>query len=152
YGHQLSSFDLSLPTLADDPRPVLTAIQSFIDGKESPYARQQRMADECEQALAVLRARLSVRDRQQLTRLLDAAQSAARTREDALFDVGLAWTPMHRCALELGRRLTGVGVIAKDADVFSLTLEEIRALLEAPRSMAETVAERQTNALALSKI
>ena len=152
YGHQLSSFDLSLPTLANDPRPVLTAVQSFINGKESPYIRQQRMTDEREQALGVLFARLSARDRQKFTQLLDVAQKAARTREDALFDVGLAWTPMYRCALELGRRLTGAGVIAGESDVFQLTLDEIRAALNAPHSLVEAVAERRAAAHAWSKI
>jgi pyruvate,water dikinase len=152
YGHQLSSFDLSLPTLADDPRPVLTAIQSFLNGKESPYVRQQRMAVEREAAVEMALNRLSKRDQQKFKRLLEIAQNASRTREDALFDVGLAWTQMHRCALELGRRLAQTGVIAHPGDVFWLAFDEIRATLSMPTPLTATVAERQTNNQVWSKV
>ena len=132
FGHQLSSFDPLLPTLADDPRPVLTAVQSFLGGKESPYNRQQRMETERQEAIAGAEKHLSPRQRQEFHRLLETAQQAARTREDALFDVGLAWTPMRRIALELGRRLAGKGVIAAARDIFWLHLEEIRTALTSP--------------------
>jgi pyruvate,water dikinase len=145
YGHQLSSFDLSLPTLADDPRPVLSAIQAFLNGKESPYVRQQRMSAEREQAAETVLSRLAPRTRGKFTRLLRIAQNAARLREDALFDVGLAWTPLHRCALELGRRLAQASVIAQAGDIFWLNLDEIRASLSTPSPLVATIAERQAN-------
>ena len=144
-GHQLASFDLSLPTLADDPRPVLTAIQAFLNGKESPYIRQEHMSAEREQAIAAIMSRLSARDQQTFKRLLSNAQNAARLREDALFDVGLAWTPMHRCALELGIRLEQANVIAKSTDVFWLNVDEIHAALSMKKSLADKVIERQAN-------
>jgi pyruvate,water dikinase len=145
HGHQLASFDLSLPTLADDPRPVLTAIQAFLNGKESPYLRQERMAAEREQAIATTMNRLSTRDQETFKRLLSIAQNAARLREDTLFDVGLAWTPMRRCALELGRRLEQVNVIAKSTDVFWLNIDEINAAFSTTPSLAAKVIERQAN-------
>jgi len=145
HGHQLASFDLSLPTLADDPRPVLTAIQAFLNGKESPYLRQERMAAEREQAIATTMNRLSTRDQETFKRLLSIAQNAARLREDTLFDVGLAWTPMRRCALELGRRLEQVDVIAKSTDVFWLNIDEINAAFSTTPSLAAKVIERQAN-------
>jgi pyruvate,water dikinase len=145
HGHQLASFDLSLPTLADDPRPVLTAIQAFLNGKESPYIRQERMAAEREHAIATTMNRLSTRDQETFKRLLSIAQNAARLREDALFDVGLAWTPMRHCALELGRRLEQVNVITKSTDVFWLNIDEINAALSTTSSLAARVIERQAN-------
>jgi rifampicin phosphotransferase len=138
--------------LTDDPRPVLTAIQSFLNGKESPYARQQRMTIEREQAVEMALNRLSMRDQQKFKRLLKIAQNASRTREDALFDVGLAWTQMHRCALKLGRRLAQTGVIAYPGDVFWLAFDEIRAALSTPAPLTATVAERQTNNQVWSKV
>jgi rifampicin phosphotransferase len=152
YGHQLSSFDLCLPTLADDPRPVLSAIRAFLDGKESPYTRQEQMAAEREQARGVILKRLTQRQRAKFTRLLETAQHAARTREDALFEVGLAWTQMHRCALELGRRLTGASVLARAADVFRLTVDEIRSAFVLPAALTTLVTERHRHNLAWSKV
>lgn len=145
HGHQLASFDLSLPTLADDPRPVLSAVQAFLNGKESPYARQQAMTAEREAAVARVLGRLSARQAQTFTRLLSTAQNAARLREDALFDVGLAWTPMHRCALELGRRLAQARVLAQDSDIFWLHLDEIEAALTGPKFLAGQVQARKTD-------
>lgn len=152
YGHQLSSFDLSLPTLADDPRPVLSAIQAFLNGKESPYTRQEQMTAEREQAIALALGRLSARDARKFTHLLETAQHAARTREDALFDVGLAWTQMHRCALELGSRLAQLGVFAQADDVFWLTFDEIGAVLVTPKQLTATVTERQSHNQNWSKV
>ena len=148
FGHQLSSFDPLLPTLADDPRPVLAAVQAFLDGKESPYVRQQRMQAERQEAIVAAEKKLSPRQRQEFHRLLETAQGAARTREDALFDVGLAWTPMHRIALELGRRLAEKGIVATGGDVFWLHLEEIRAALTASSqvtNLTDQVAARQAD-------
>jgi rifampicin phosphotransferase len=152
YGHQLSSFDLSLPTLADDPRPVLSAILAFLNGKESPYLRQQRMQAECEQATTLALSRISPRNQQKFTRLLSTAQHAARTREDALFEVGLAWTPMYRCALELGRRLKQAGVLDQPGDIFWLNCAEIFAALSSPQSFVRQIAERKANNQAWSHV
>ncbi len=149
YGHQLSSFDLSLPTLADDPRPILTAIQAFLSGKESPVLRQERMAMEREQAIAWVVSRLAARSQREFSRLLAGAQEVARLREDALFDVGLAWTPMHRCALELGCRLSQAGLIAQPEDIFWLTLSEVRSAFDEEgitgMLLTQRVDERQAN-------
>ncbi len=127
YGHQLASFDLLLPTLADDPRPVLAQVRAFLDGKESPGERQRRMEREREEAVKVTLGRLGPRDQRRFLRLLDRARFAARTREDALFDVGLAWTEMHRGALELGRRFVQAGILQAPDDVFWLRLQEVQA-------------------------
>jgi rifampicin phosphotransferase len=152
YGHQLVSFDLSLPTLADNPRPVLAAIRAFLDGKESPYIRQEQMTAERERATGAILNRLTQRERANFTRLLETAQHAARTREDALFEVGLAWTQMHRCALELGRRLTRGGMIFEAADVFWLTVDEIHGALATPAVLMTLVVERKMHNQAWSKV
>ncbi len=151
YGHQLSSFDLSLPTLADDPRPVLIAIQAFLNEKESPFARQERMMVERERAIEIVLGRLSARDQGKFKQLLATAQNAACIRENALFDVGLAWTQMHRCALELGNRLVQANVIVQPEDVFWLNLNEIHAAVSNPESLISAVAERQANHQAWNK-
>jgi rifampicin phosphotransferase len=152
YGHQLSSFDLSLPTLVDDPRPVFSAVRAFLDGKESPYIRQGQMTLEREGAVALALSRLSARNQAKFTRLLEIAQHAARIREDALFDVGLAWTQMHRSALELGNRLTQMNVLTQASQVFWLTFDEIHAALSMRASLTTTVAERQAHNQDWSKV
>jgi len=143
FGHQISSFDLAQPTLADSPGPVLCAVQAFLDGVTPPQERRARMVAERDAAIARVTARLSRRRQARFAVRLRTAQRAARVREDALFDVGLAWTPMRRCALELGARLARGGVIEAAEDVFWLTLTELREALSAPVPRAEVVARRR---------
>jgi pyruvate,water dikinase len=63
--------------------------------------------------------------RRPFDRSLAAAQEAARVREDALFDLGLAWEPLRRYALELGQRLAEAGVLTGAEQVFWLRHDEI---------------------------
>ena len=130
----------------------MTAIRMFLDGKESPYTRQEQMTAEREQATVAILSRLTPREREKFTRLLETAQHAACTREDALFEVGLAWTQMHRCALELGCRLASSGVLTQFADVFWLTEEEIRGAFATPATLKNTVAERQKHNRVWNKV
>ncbi len=127
YGYQISSFDPLSPTQADDPQPLLSAMEAYRLGKESPDARTQRMAAEREAATARILPRLSARSRHTFETVLAKAQSAAQLRENALFEVGRAWVPMRRDLLELGRRLVAWGAFGKTEDVFWLTDEELHA-------------------------
>ena len=90
------------------------------------------MEAERQEAIVEAEKRLSARLNQEFHQLLETAQQAACTREDALFDVGLAWTPMRRIAVELGRRLAEKGVIATAEDVFWLQLDEMCVALTSP--------------------
>jgi len=143
FGHQLSSFDPLLPTLADDPRPALAAIQAYLSGKESPYERQRRMEAERQEAIADAEKGLSPRLGREFHRVLETAQQAARTREDALFDVGLAWTPMRRLAIELGHQLAEKNIIGQPNDIFWLRLDEIRSAFAGPNLLIPLVKARQ---------
>ena len=146
FGHQLSSFDPCLPTLADDPRPVLAAIRAFLEGNEPPTVRQQRLADEGEQALKNIRQRLPAGKFNRFYQLLDTARQAARKREDSLFLTGLAWTYLHRCAMEAGKRLSQASAIRQPEDVFWLNLDEIGSALRLEKNcsgLSTTVAGRQ---------
>ena len=77
------------------------------------------MTVERDEAVTRVTRRLSRRGQARFSDLLRAAQRAARVREDALFDVGLAWTGMRRGALELGSRLARARAIPAAEDVFS---------------------------------
>jgi len=127
FGHQIYSFDPLLPTLSEDPRPVLAAVQTYLGGKESPGERSARLTVEREKALSRAEKRLSPRRMKKLRRLLVLAQHAARLREDALFELGLAWKAMRQCLLELGRRMVAQGAISAPDDVFWLTDDELSA-------------------------
>jgi len=149
FGHQIYSFDPQLPTLADDPLPVLLAVRSHLDGQEGPDARQARMAQERAEALAHIEGRLGAGKLRRFRALLSEAQRAAKMREDALFEVGLAWTPLYRALLALGTRLVSADALAGATDVFWLHMDEVRAAALgldagiAPESLKETARARE---------
>jgi pyruvate,water dikinase len=72
-------------------------------------------------------------------------------REDALFELGLAWRPVRRCLLELGRRLMEAQAITRIEDVFWLVREELRSAaadLDAGRTPAPLRAKASERELA----
>jgi len=80
------------------------------------------MAAECEAAVTKAEGCSLFVIIRKFRQLLSVAQQAGCTREDALFDVGLAWTQMQRIALELGHHLEQKCVIAQPGDVFLAVL------------------------------
>jgi pyruvate,water dikinase len=144
YGHALYNLDFAVP-LAGEDRAALQAMQrAWAAGAPSPDERYARLAAEREAATQRLRTRLSGRRRRTFDERLGAAQRAAQVREDALFDLGLAWAPLRRYALELGNRLVEAGALATPEQVFWLHRDELASLAEAldrceplPVSLAE---------------
>jgi phosphohistidine swiveling domain-containing protein len=125
FGHQIYSFDPLVPTLAEDPRPVVAAIEAYRKGKESPDQRSSRLTTERETALGEIERRISAPRFQKLTVLMKQAQNAACLRENALFELGLAWRPMRACLLELGTRMVLAEALSKPDDIFWLTGDEL---------------------------
>jgi pyruvate,water dikinase len=131
YGHVLYTLDFAVP-LAGEDRSALQAMQrAWAAGAPAPDERHARLAAEREDVTRRLRARLSGRRRRVFDERLEAAQQAAQVREDALFDLGLAWVPLRRYALELGRRLVEAGALARAEQVFWLRCDELGSLVEA---------------------
>jgi pyruvate,water dikinase len=148
FGHQIYSFDPMLPTLSEDPSPVLAAVRVYLDGKEPPAERSARLALERTAALKDLELRLSGRKLRKYRKLLDRAQRAAQLRENALFELGLAFKPMRQALLEMGRRLVLHNSISRSEDVFGLTRSELAAAAQvldsggAPASLQRFVEDR----------
>ncbi|MFZ6028142.1 MAG: PEP/pyruvate-binding domain-containing protein [Chloroflexota bacterium] len=151
FGYQMFSFDPLLPTLGEDPTPALLALQSYLNGQESPDARYERMQQERQQALTRLKARLPAGKYAKLVTLLERAQQVAHAREDMVFENGLAWRPLRQTLLMLGERLAAQGVLRSNEQIFFLEWADIRRSaieLDAGRSaesLAGTAAARQVS-------
>jgi pyruvate,water dikinase len=125
FGHQIYSFDPLVPTLVEDPRPVLAAVRTYLGGKESPDARFARLAAEREAAVTQIRQTLSPRRWRKFAGFLAAAQEAVSLRENALFELGRAWLPARQTLLALGQRLAHTTALDAPEDVFWLTRDEL---------------------------
>lgn len=122
------SMDPLVPTLGDDPQSVLLALRSYLGDQAPPPPDQrlQRMTAERTAALAAIQARVSPAKYARFTRLLEIAREAARQREIAIFEFGLAWRPLRACLLELGARLAAAGALPAADSVFWLTADELQ--------------------------
>jgi phosphohistidine swiveling domain-containing protein len=126
YGHQIYNLDFAVPTLADDPLPVLLSLKMAVAHPERDARAQQAALTKEREALVALTERsLNPIQRSIFKRLWGWAQSFSPYREEALFYVGAAWPALRRLALELGQRLTRVGSLDTPDDVFFLVSAEL---------------------------
>ncbi len=106
YGHQVYNLDFAVPTLADDPLPVLLSLKTAVQHPEwNARARQAQLAQQRDALTARTYQSLAPLQRLVFGKLLGWAQRYAPIREEALFYVGAAWPTLRRLALELGQRL-----------------------------------------------
>jgi phosphohistidine swiveling domain-containing protein len=128
HGHQIYSLDFAVPTLADDPLPVLLSLKALSQRPSGEVqARRVRLHNE-QVALTRATARSFDPFRKRLFRtVLGWARRYAPYREEALFYVGAAWPTLRRLALEFGRRLVEAGSLDQPDDVFFLETSELAA-------------------------
>jgi rifampicin phosphotransferase len=132
YGHQIYSLDFAVPTLAEDPLPVLLSLKSLVaQPRRDVRARQETMARERDRLVEETARSLDPVRRAAFLRLVRMAQGFAPYREESLFHMGAGWPTLRRLALELGKRLTEVGSLEASADVFFLDTAELKAASEA---------------------
>jgi phosphohistidine swiveling domain-containing protein len=130
YGHALYNLDFAVPLAGENQAALEAMRRAWSKGVPSPDERHRQLAMEREAVTQTIRGRLPGWLRRLLDRSLAAAQEAARVREDALFDLGLAWEPLRCYALELGRRLAGAGVLPEAEQVFWLRHDELRTCVQ----------------------
>jgi pyruvate,water dikinase len=134
----------------EDPTPVLKSLTDYMTQPDRDLeAELKAQAAEREQLVAQARERLKGYPPPTVDRfetLLKAAQTAAFLHEEHNYWIDQrSQYQLRRIILEIGRRFTNVGVIAKPDHVFYLTLNELRetggALLNRDRRIL--VQERQ---------
>ncbi len=123
YGHRgPDEFDLVAPRWREQPDEVRRMAAMLAHGPDPVAVHHQRRA-QAEQCAAALRAKLSRRDRREFDERLLLVQRYLPWREDGKAALMLGYDLLRDLALEAGRRL-GIG-----ADVFLLTLDELRQAL-----------------------
>jgi phosphohistidine swiveling domain-containing protein len=150
FGLRGEKWGLSYSSWIEDPAPVIKNLQDYIArSDQDPRKEQAVLAAERDRAVAEAREGLQGYPHPIVERfefLLKAAHQGAVLSEDHGFWIDFASTYMvRRVLLECGRRLAEAHAIAQPADVFYLTLEELRGLVAAPSpaNHRSRVAERQ---------
>jgi phosphohistidine swiveling domain-containing protein len=151
YGHREIRMDIFYPTWVEDPTPVFSFVRGYLDTDEahSPHLQQQRLVQEREELMKMVRTRLGrdLRGRFVIWPAfgwaLKHTQIHTRERDTMHFELTRVFPPFRRMILELGRRWTERGLIDQPADIFFLTLDEAAEVAPSPRSMLDLVAERR---------
>lgn len=126
YGHQIYSLDFAVPTLDDEPLPVLINLKALVEKPVTGiHERQAEWVKERTRQEAAVAQALDPIGRLLFRTLLGWAQKSSPYREEAIFYVGAGWPTLRRLALELGRRLTQAGSLARPEDVFYVKVSEL---------------------------
>ncbi|UCC64519.1 MAG: hypothetical protein JSV36_05545, partial [Anaerolineae bacterium] len=152
YGHREIRLDILHPTWGEDPSPVFGFVRGYLDADEaqSPHRQQARLASERQALTEEVQARLEqdVAGRYLLWPIfrwaLRYSQDHIGERETMHFELTRLFPPCRRLGLELGRRWTQGGIVARRDDVFFLSLDEMQEVAESPRSMLNKVRERRS--------
>lgn len=150
YGYAIYDLDFAKPLPADMPELALESLKMYLRGAGSdPYARQRRLAEAREHALATIRKRTRGLRRRLFEWSLGLSQTLTPMREDCIAEIGLGYPVLRAMLREIGQRLRTAGALNDADDIFWLTDDEVAAAAAAldsglvPSSMAGMVADRR---------
>ncbi|HMA37739.1 MAG TPA: PEP-utilizing enzyme [Chloroflexia bacterium] len=131
YGRRSNLWDWGYPSWIEDPAPVLANLRHYLTQPDRDLDAEEATAVAArERAVAAARSRLQGYPQPavaQFERLLPVAQTALRISEDHNFYIDFSGMYRVRQVIhEFGRRFQAAGLLAASADVFYLTLDELR--------------------------
>jgi rifampicin phosphotransferase len=139
FGHAIYELDFTHP-LASEDMSAWEVIRSA--GKDIGSITQERFLRYYRERVAAeeqMRAHLSGWQRRMFGPALNDAQRAVKAREDALYELGLAWVPLRKYAFELGQRLTAAGALREAGQIYWLQRNELFVLAAALEEGKEQV-------------
>lgn len=140
YGHREAggTMQVSQPTWKDAPEVVLGMLQGLARAEPRPQAGRPAWAGARDEVLGHPLLRLPL-VRSAFLKLLAETRYFPQLREDTRFYFMLPLPVLRRTLLELGRRLTDVGVLVAPEDVFHLKQGELEAVgaWPPPRELAD---------------
>ena len=133
YGHQTYSIDFAEPVLAHTPASAMASLQSLVREPENHQTAQtEALARQREALITQTRRTFDPFRRWLFDKSLGQALRYGPTREESLYYVGYAWPRLRQCALVLGQRLVDAGILEKPEDIYFLTAQEVRYVVEDP--------------------
>ncbi len=145
YGQQVFSLDFVEPAPCESPSIIYHGLFALIVDRGYDYYRQNaELNAQRESATRQTARHFGLWNRVRFHRLLRRAQRDYYLRGKAQSNLGRAWQPLRRMALELGRRLQEEEALEQPEDVFHLTTDEInKAFDELTTESIDSTAIRQ---------
>ena len=158
YGLRPTGFDVLFPSWIEDPSFVIMNIKSFVQSPPRDIAAEQEaLSQKAETYRQKVLDKLGD-DRERIGEFLECLKHARELwplKEDHAFYIDQGSAACVRILIaEVGRRLSGQGVIREPEDVFYLTLDEALPALRdaASENLGNLVSERRNQRDAQSKI
>ena len=135
YGHRALSYEVSAPTMAEDPAIIISLIQQRARvGRSSAYlssveAVTKRREDTIAEARKILDARSAI-EREKFEQLLKGAERAHPTLEDSEFYSMECRGLVRDRLLELGRRVAKSALVDSPEDIFFFGIDEVKDILQ----------------------
>lgn len=127
YGYRsVAEFLVSAPSWAEDPTPVMDAFVGLLSAQSKDKASHQ---DQTEVARSGIMAGVGPLKRRYISTLIKFAHSGARARERAKAGLIIRVDMLRQLFREIARRLLDEGRIDEVAELYFLTLAEVRAAL-----------------------
>ena len=147
YAHRTGGFDLTQPTLAEQPAVLLSLVRAQLDSPFDLAAEQTALDDRVSAAVSQAEAVLSTRsteDRDRFRAALAANDAGTGVRDEKVFYAVSAWALVRYAALETGRRLADRNLLARAEDVLFLAADEALAALRTRSDQTALVRRRRT--------
>ncbi len=147
FGCRALRYEFMEATLAEQPALILGLVRDQIDRGYDPASDAVALGERRAAAVAEARTALATRpvaDRDRFERALARAQRAYPVREDnEFYAVSCPYALVRYAFLEVGRRLVRSGRLDEVDDVFFLTHDETRGLLQHADDLRGLVQERR---------
>ena len=149
YGHLAYSLDFAEPLPLEDPSGLLASLKTMVaDRSYDPKNHEIEAKRKREKAMEEILGLLEGLPYWQFRFRLWFTHRFYAIREEVMFYLYKAWPVLRPLALELGRRLTERGSLAKPDHVFYLVSDELREAIEAgsesrsPATLRQLAVER----------
>lgn len=146
YGHRTIGFEITEPTLAEQPEMLLGLIAGQLDKPYDLAAERAAMAQRRAQVLAGVADRLANAEpvqRERFELALEYSDKGFSLRDEKVFYAVSLWALFRYATQELGRRLHGAGLTDDPADGFYAELDEGLAALRSGMDLRDTVRQRR---------
>jgi phosphohistidine swiveling domain-containing protein len=143
YGLRQDLFDFTTPTWRENPSIVIALVQAYLRNGHDARAEHAASSVLAEKAQIEARQQLAVYPeavRGQFAGMLQAARAAYFLQEEHNFYIDQQMVALTRLLfLKLGERLVTEGALVESADIFMLSIDEVRAAVSGDRESARRI-------------
>jgi rifampicin phosphotransferase len=146
YAHRTNGFDLTEPTLAEQPHLLLNLVRAQMHEPYDVDAERARLDERVAAAAARARAMLADRNEDERGRFetaLAASHASTEVRDEKVFYAVSAWALLRDAALETGSRLARNSQLTQAGDVFFLEWDEALDALGTGTRLSDRVWRRR---------